>query len=409
LTVIQVWARVDAEDAAFRGDELRSLGLLEPLTAAGVITKGEDLSEVECDACGDDHVEPVVWITEPPGSEPRAYIWCPVAGCIRVSIERLEIWRVVFDGLVKAVARTLGMRDSLRVLIDDRLWLLGTTSLGGLPKDVFFVRGSAWPNGGSQLSADARLATAVRPVILVPHRIPDDPVWKSNGLIILSMSEFHWFGGHQDVIRAITDRVAAHEPGIALTNGAQFRRDGPVWSLRFDGKSVQVDDLVGMEYIAELLRHPRTPIEADTLVAAFRQSADGAVEVAEERIVGAAAATPGIPMTDAKAVKMVKAELAERKSELRGSSAVDETIRTNLEREISQLQDYLAQVKGRDGRSRTTGGVAARSRSRAKHAIDRAMAKIAQQHLALANHLQDSIRTGNSLVYMPTEVPDWQF
>jgi hypothetical protein len=202
---------VDAEDAAFRGDELRSLGLLEPLVAAGVITKGEDLSEVECDACGDDHVAPVMWITEPPGSEPRAYIWCTIAGRIRVSIERLEIWRVVLDGLVKAIARTLGMQDSFRVLIEDRLWLLGTASFGGLSKDVFLLRGAAWPNGGSQLSADARLTTAVRPVILVPHRIPDDPVWRSGGRIILSMSEFHWFGGHQDVIGAITDRVAAHD------------------------------------------------------------------------------------------------------------------------------------------------------------------------------------------------------
>lgn len=406
--MIQIWARMDAEDAAFRGDELRSLGALEPLIAAGVLTKGEALSEVECDACGEDHVEPVVWITEPPGSEPRAYLWCPDAGRVRVAIERIEIWRVVFDGLVKTIARTLGVQDSFRVLIDDRLWLVGTASLGGAARDVFLVRGAAWPNGGSHLAPDARLATAVRPVILVPHRLPDDPAWRSEGRILLSMSEFDWFGGHKEVAKMITDRVSSHEPRTGLTNGALFRRDGPVWTLQFDCKSVQVGDLVGMEYIAELLRHPRTPIEADSLVAVRREDTGGPVAIAEARVVSATAAMQGIPLTDAKAIKAVRTEMARMKGELKDSPADDET-RTKLQLEIAQLQDYLAQVKGRRGRSRTTGGIAARSRSRVKHAIDRAITRIAEQHLPLANHLQDSIRTGNSPVYMPTEVPDWQF
>jgi hypothetical protein len=66
----------------------------------------------------------------------------------------------------------------------------------------------------------------------------------------------------------------------------------------------------------------------------------------------------------------------------------------------------LAQGKGQHGRLRATGGITSRARSRVKHAIDRAITRIAEQHLPLANHLQNSIRTGNSPVYMPTEVPD---
>jgi hypothetical protein len=325
-----------------------------------------------------------------------------------VSIERLEIWRVVLDGLVKAITRTLGVQDSFRVLIEDRLWLVGTLSLGGPARDVFLVRGAAWPNGGPNLASDARLATAVRPVILVPHRLPDDPAWRSEGRILLSMSEFDWFGGHQEVARMITDRVAAHEHRTGLTNGAQFRKDGPVWAVRFGGKSVQVDNLVGMGYIAELLRHPRTPIEAGSLVAVGCENTGGPAAIEEARVVSATAAMQGIPLTDAKAIKAVRTELARKKGELKDSPADDET-RTKLQREIAQLQEYLAQVKGRHGRSRTTGGIAARSRSRVKHAIDRAIARVAEQHLPLANHLQGSIRTGNCLVYMPTEVPDWQF
>src|SRR5206468_3114925 len=155
-------------------------------------------------------------------------------------------------------------------------------------------------------------------------------------------------------------------------------------------------------------RHPRTPIDADTLVATIRENTDTPPETAEERVVGAGAAMPGIPLTDAKAMKTVKDELVKRQGELKDTSAGDETTRAKLQREISQLQNYLAQVKGHHGRPRTTGGIASRARSRVKHAIDRAITGIAEQHLTLANHLQDSIRTGNSLVHTPTDVPDWQ-
>jgi hypothetical protein len=163
-----------------------------------------------------------------------------------------------------------------------------------------------------------------------------------------------------------------------------------------------------MNYIAELLRRPRTPIDADTLVGTAHENADASPEASEERVVLAGAALPGIPMTDAKAIKAVKAELSKRKGELKDCPA-DDARSTQLQREISQLQNYLVQVKGQHGRPRTTGGITSRARSRVKHAIDRAITRIAEQHLPLANHLQDSIRTGNSPVYMPAEVPDWQF
>ena len=186
-----------------------------------------------------------------------------------------------------------------------------------------------------------------------------------------------------------------------------FHRDTVVWTLAFGGTTAHVPNSVGMNYIAELLRRPRTPIEADTLVTTIHANTDTAIDVAEERVVRAGAAIPGIPLTDAKAIKAVKAALAKKKLELKESPADDETTRAT-QREISQLQDYLAQVKGHHGRPRTTGGTTSRARSRVKHAIDRAITSIAKQHLPLANHLQDSIRTGNSLVYTPIEVPDWQ-
>ncbi len=87
----EFWVRADLEEAAFRGGELRRLGLVTDgrLVIPGIFQQGEDLREVECDACGDGHIETVHVIIEPPGSKPRLYIPCKT-GRVRVEPERVE-------------------------------------------------------------------------------------------------------------------------------------------------------------------------------------------------------------------------------------------------------------------------------------------------------------------------------
>jgi hypothetical protein len=188
-----------------------------------------------------------------------------------------------------------------------------------------------------------------------------------------------------------------------------FRREPNMWALTFEGKTAHVGDFLGMEYIAELLRHPRTPIEAAALGVTVQPKKDVAVGTDDERITKATAVMPGIPKADPKAIKAVKNALADRQSELTGASEDSSPSRTQLEDEISKLQQYLSQVEGHRGQARVAGGVAQRSRSRVKHAIDRAIGKIAGQHPSLGRHLEASIQTGTTLIYMPVEVPDWHF
>jgi len=177
-TVIEFWTRADSEDGAFRGDEARALGRFEALVAAGILKRAGALIDVECDACGDAHIESVVWVTAPAGKPARAYINCPVAGRVRVEAERLEIWNIDLDALAKSTGNALGIGESPRALIDDRLWLLGTARADDQSRDVFLVRGATWLTDGSQLSTNVRLAIALRPIILFPHHLPDDPAWR---------------------------------------------------------------------------------------------------------------------------------------------------------------------------------------------------------------------------------------
>lgn len=116
----------------------------------------------------------------------------------------------------------------------------------------------------------------------------------------------------REVSSSSTTEAERDDQALNTTKACVFHRGSKMWTLSFDGTTAHVAELVGINYIAELLRHPRTPIDADTLVATIRENTDAPVETVEERVVRAGAAMPGIPLTDAKAVRTVKAEWQKR-------------------------------------------------------------------------------------------------
>jgi hypothetical protein len=92
---------------------------------------------------------------------------------------------------------------------------------------------------------------------------------------MLSMSEFDWFGDDShDVLRRITAILAEHDRRTTGVEEAVFRKDGEVWTLSFEGKTVHVPDALGFGYIGELLRTPQMAIEAAQLAAKPRIISD---------------------------------------------------------------------------------------------------------------------------------------
>lgn len=392
----EFWARADLEEAAFRGDELRRLGLVTDarLAIPGMFQRGEDLSEVECDACGDGHIEHVHVIIEPPGNTPRLYIPCKEAGRVRVEPERVEVQRIDFEGLARITSNLLEL-SAPRVIVESRLWLLGSGHFGDRMRDVFLARGATWPDGRS-LADQARLMTSPCPVILVPNRLPSEGVWSSDGRITLSMSEFDWFGiDSGSTFHRITAIVAEHDRRRSPEE-ALFRKDGETWVLSFQGKTVYVPDSLGLGYIAELMRKPNVAIEAAQLVGASVESSK-------------LAALPGIELADPKTIAAARAELADKKIEFAGLKKSDWARRGALGELIAQLGKYLGEVETRTGHARKVAGTAQRSRTSATNAIRRAIEQISKQHPDLGRHLKKSIKTGTSPVYAPSELPDWDF
>jgi hypothetical protein len=173
-----------------------------------------------------------------------------------------------------------------------------------------------------------------------------------------------------------------------------FRKDGEVWAMSFDGRTAHIKDMLGLAYIAELLRHPRTQIEAAQLAGVSGQSAKFA-------------ATAGLPRADAKTIRAVRKELSERQDEM--AHVLDRDRKEVLQKEIADLKKYLSGVEDHRGQARKLAGTAQRARTSVTNAICRAIDHISRQHSELGQHLKSSIQTGTTMVYTPENVPDWHF
>ena len=176
----------------------------------------------------------------------------------------------------------------------------------------------------------------------------------------------------------------------------QFRNEGEIWVITFAGKTIHVRDILGLGYIAELLRRPRVEIEATQLAGTNVESSK-------------LAAAPGIPMADERTIRCVRANLVEKKDELADLPENDWTQRGVLQEEISKLEKYLGEVETHQKQARKVAGTAERSRTSVTNAIKLAIVHISRQHPDLGRHLKDSIKTGTAPVYGPPEIQDWDF
>jgi len=202
------WIRSDLDDPAFTGDELRHLpgAMRRLLESHALIRQSENLRVIECDACGEGHLEEVEILAEPAGSKPRAYITCPEAGRVSVDMERLQQWSVDLGALAGTVAAAMDLHDRIISITPGRVWLLGTRRFDEHMRDVFLVRGIDWPDSRQILESAARLANSPCPLILCLNRFPSDAEWQDRNRVVFSLAETPWLGAQQ---RALPDRIAA--------------------------------------------------------------------------------------------------------------------------------------------------------------------------------------------------------
>ncbi|MFD8475420.1 ATP-binding protein [Streptomyces globisporus] len=196
---------------------------------------------------------------------------------------------------------------------------------------------------------------------------------------------------------------AAAPPGpdtAAAQDGAsaEFRRNGPVWQLRWDGVTVHIPDAKGLRDLHSLLGLPGADVPAVRLLAP--EGGDLAV---------AAGQFGGDPVLDEEAKRRYKEHLDRLDAEIDRAAARDDTQQVEkYGRERQALLDELRTAAGLGGRVRRLGDQTERARKTVTARIRDTLRKLDTLHPALAAHLKASVTTGTTCAYRPEHSPDWR-
>ncbi|WP_405508314.1 AAA family ATPase [Streptomyces cyaneofuscatus] len=195
-----------------------------------------------------------------------------------------------------------------------------------------------------------------------------------------------------------TPAAAAAAVPAPAPAAAEFRRDGSVWQLRWDGRTVHVPDAKGLRDLHSLLGLPGADVPAVQLLA----PEGGAV-------VAAAGRLGGDPVLDEEAKRRYKEHLARLDAEIDRAAARDDTRQVEAyDRERQALLDQLRTAAGLGGRSRRLGDETERARKTVTARIRDTLRKLDSLHPKLAAHLRESVTTGTTCAYRPGHAPDWR-
>jgi hypothetical protein len=187
----------------------------------------------------------------------------------------------------------------------------------------------------------------------------------------------------REAAEAILDGIetAAAQPREAEN---VIRREGDYWSVAFDGRTVRFRDLKGIRYLARLLASPGRELHVLDLVAAESQSGGQAPALGDAG-----------ELLDPQARDAYRRRLAEIEDDIEQAQAMRDAERAaQAEAEREFLVRELSRAVGLGGRDRRAGVASERARAGVTRAIRQAIARLAEQHPGLGEHLERTVRTG---------------
>ncbi|MFB8350407.1 AAA family ATPase [Streptomyces niveus] len=184
---------------------------------------------------------------------------------------------------------------------------------------------------------------------------------------------------------------AVPEGAQPVPSGAEFRRDGAVWALAFDGRAVHVPDAKGLRDLHTLVSHPGTDFPAVRLL-----SPDGGETAVAAHAMG------GDPVLDERAKAEYRRRLDQLDQEIdRAGERGDDARAAAYDTERQALLDELRTAAGLGGRTRRLGDEAERARKTVTARIRDTLRKLDALHPELASHLRKSVTTGATCAYRP--------
>ncbi|PRY34751.1 hypothetical protein CLV43_11527 [Umezawaea tangerina] len=190
---------------------------------------------------------------------------------------------------------------------------------------------------------------------------------------------------------ATSERAAATREAAALgmvlpeteRRALVCTKTGRQWMVELGGRSVVVDDSVGMRYLATLVANQGTEIAAIDLT-------EGGV--AEERSAQ--------PVLDEEALQQYRQRLRDLREEIEDAEAAHQEVRAaQLRADAEWLADEVRAATGLGGRTRRFADNPERARIAVGKAIRRAVDRIGAADAVLGEHLRGSVQTGMRCSY----------
>jgi hypothetical protein len=179
---------------------------------------------------------------------------------------------------------------------------------------------------------------------------------------------------------------------LATSPGAVFRRDGDLWLLAYEGRTVRVPDAKGLHDLAALLAAPGRPVHVSRLIGPGLSPVAGADPVLDERARSA-----------------YKARLADLDDDIDDAVTANDPERAERARaEREFLVAELAAATGLGNRSRRLGDETDKARKTVSARIRYTIDRIRRVHPELAAHLDAHVHTGTECEYRPDARVAWR-
>ncbi|WP_460868552.1 tetratricopeptide repeat protein [Nocardioides pakistanensis] len=204
---------------------------------------------------------------------------------------------------------------------------------------------------------------------------------------------------HDD--RGDAPSVATPEPA---TEVGVFKLDGDTRTVTFLGTTVLLRDLKGMHHLTRLLTAPGREFHVLDLVSGVHGvTADSrpGIGLAPEDGLRLGADDAG-PLLDDQARRAYRRRLTEVDEDIAEAEEMGDLERASLARaDRDHLVAELARAFGLGGRERRSASGSERARVSVTRAIRYTLTRIGEQHPALADHLNRTVRTGTYCAYEP--------
>jgi tetratricopeptide (TPR) repeat protein len=185
-----------------------------------------------------------------------------------------------------------------------------------------------------------------------------------------------------------------------------FRHEGDYWTITYRETSFRLSHIRGLDYIAQLLKHPNIEFYVLDLVSRAQKTVSSSASVHSVALVEPSAHVSRLGgaevLLDAQAREAYKQRLRELREELEEAHSFNDLGRADkAQREIDFISSELTRGLGLRGRPRSVSSPAERARVNVVKGIKAASAKIAEHSPLLEHYLATTIKTGLFCSYTP--------